>query len=75
MDRVFIVVNKWCPSGGEIEATDIVKVRALEARALEDLEEMAHRTKGELKADGHVLEVPLRGTDYNTYYIEDREVE
>lgn len=75
MDRVHIIVNTWCPVGSEIEASEILKAFSSEEKALAWLEDWAHQTKGELKVNGHVLEVPLRGTDYNTYYIEDRDVE
>lgn len=77
MERIFIIVNKWMPTGGEIEATDIVTVRSTEEAALAFLQGMADSSPGlaEIKADGHVVEVPIRGTDYNTYYIEDRSVE
>lgn len=75
MDRIYIIVNKWLPTGGEIEASEIVTVRSTEKAAMGWLESWQIIAGGELKADGHVLEVPLRGTDYNTYYIEDRDVE
>lgn len=75
MDKVYIIVNKWMPTGGEIEATDIIRVYGGEGGAKRWLEAQALMRGLEVNANGYVLEAPLRGTDYNTYYIEDRDVE
>lgn len=72
MSSVYIIVNTWQPSGGENESSCIVSVKTTEEKALGWLEEQHATLGGELKANGYLLEVPLKGTDFNYYYIEDR---
>lgn len=75
MSSVYIIVNKWQPTGGENESSEIIKVYDSEAKAMEWIESYAELHGAQPHSSGWVVEIPLRGTDFNTYYIEDRDVE
>lgn len=75
MSSVYIIVNTWQPSGGENESSSIISVKTTEEKSLKWLEDQHAALGGELKANGYLLEVPLKGTDFNYYYIEERDVE